>query len=120
MTERLAFTVAAIGLIFFVVALVMNTKRWRDLKLWLGAVRERNLRWREVSVEDVWRSDAGAHLFNGLTRMRLLDTNERRVSFSQRRALTDQIIELLLDKGYVPSDLTPRIEKKKDRKKGAT
>lgn len=57
-----------------------------------------------ATVEEVWASRAGMELFNGLTRMNLVDRNERAVLFSRRHELTLLIIGLLLEAGYQPEE----------------
>lgn len=54
------------------------------------------------SVEEVYHSNNGAYLFNGITRMRLVDRNDNPVLFSKRVELTKLFIGMLLEAGYVP------------------
>lgn len=97
-----AIVLAIAGVLLAIVGVMFDLHRWQRRRMHRRRVRE-------VTVEDVWRSDAGAHLFNGLTRMDLLDTNGRPILFSRRRALHDDVARYLLDRGYMPRNLAPRI-----------
>lgn len=61
------------------------------------------------SIDDVWRTRAGAHLFNGISRMDLVrrDGSDARLSDGVR--LAKETIGLLLEAGYVPKDMTQLI-----------
>lgn len=107
----LAVALAGLGVLLAIAGVVFDVHRWRRRRM-----HRRNVK--DVTVEEVWVSDAGARLFNGISRMDLLDSNGYPILFSRRRAITDEVIAMLLDRGYVPRDLTPRVQRKEpDRAK---
>lgn len=61
------------------------------------------------TIDEVWRTNAGAQLFNGITRMHLVDGEGQAVLFSKRLRLTEQVIGLLLEVGCLPEDMTQRL-----------
>lgn len=63
----------------------------------------------QVTIQDVWCTSAGAHLFNGLTAMHLVHVDGPRVYFSQRKAIVERFIGMLLEGGLIPADMTQRI-----------
>lgn len=55
----------------------------------------------EEEINRVFNTDAGAHLYNGITKMCLIRKDDGfPVLFSKRLAITRQIIGDLLDAGY--------------------
>lgn len=58
-----------------------------------------------TTIEDVWKSNAGAHLFNGISRMNLVDRDDNLILFSKRMQLTKQVIGLMLEAGYMPQEI---------------
>lgn len=67
------------------------------------------------SIDEVEATDAGAHLFNGITRMNLVDRDGHPLLFSARRRLARQVIGLFLEAGITPEDLTSRMFKINNR-----
>ncbi len=61
------------------------------------------------TVDEVYNTNAGAHLFNGITRMHLVDREGHRAYFSKRHELTRLMIGLLLEAGWLPENMTPRV-----------
>lgn len=60
-----------------------------------------------MRIEDVWRTRAASELFNGITRMHLVDRDGEKVLFSRRKKLTELIIGLMLEAGFTPKDMSP-------------
>lgn len=63
----------------------------------------------KVTIDDVWRTEAGARLFNAVTAMQLNDQQGYRVYFSRRVEITKRFIGMLLEGGLVPEDMTPKM-----------
>lgn len=64
------------------------------------------------SIEDVWRTKAGAHLFNGISRMELVRRDDTPALLSDGMRLTKEVIGLLLEAGYRPKDMTQQVAKR--------
>jgi hypothetical protein len=65
---------------------------------------------RNVEVDDVWATSAGARLFNAVGMMDLVNRQGTPLLFSARLRLTKRMIELILDEGVLPQDMTRRLK----------
>lgn len=62
-----------------------------------------------MTPEDLWRTEAGAIVFNAITRCNLQDREGFPMLFSRRLELTKHVLGLMLEAGYIPEDTTPRV-----------